>query len=162
MKKILIPFIVIVLLTGASVYDNYDVEKEKKAIMTAIKEQTEASSNRDLDLLTSYWVQDESAVRINSGKNNYNLLSGWKEIGNAYKEGVKNYPDPFKNKKEYTDIKVKVYKDCAWAVFNEKTYNEDGKLNNVQVGTRILEKKGGKWKIVYMAFVNTTSYNSQE
>jgi len=158
MKKYLPLFISIILLTGLSSQGKENAEQEKEAIKKVIQEQTIASSNRDLNLLTSYWVQDESAVRMFSGKNNYNMLSGWKEIDNSYKNGVKNNPEPAKIKKEYSDFKIKVYKESAWAVFNEKTYDSEGKLVNVQIGTRFLEKKDRKWKIVYMAFINTSSY----
>ena len=162
MKKILIPFVVLIFLTGTSFSERSTADKEKDAIMQAIKEQTKASSNRDLNLLTSYWIQDESAVRLNSGNNNYNMLSGWKEIGDRYTVGIKNNPEPFKGKKEYSDIKIKVYKQSAWAVFKESTYNSDGTLNNEQIGTRFLEKEGGKWKIVYMAFLNISSYEGEQ
>lgn len=158
MKKYLPLIISIILLTGISSQGKESVEQEKEAIKKVIKEQTMAAYNKDINLLTSYWIQDESAVRIASGKNNYNMLSGWKEIGDNYKNGVKNNPEPWKIKKEYSDFKIKVYKESAWAVFNESAYNDEGELLGVQVGTRFLEKKDGDWKIVYMAFVNTSSY----
>jgi hypothetical protein len=158
MKKYLIPIIALVFFTVSSTSAEKNVEKEKEAIKTVIKDQTIASSNRDFDLLSSYWGQDESVVRIASGKNGFNKGLGWEEISKGYKAGIKNNPEPFKMKKKYSDFKIKVYKECAWAVFNESAYNDEGELLGVQVGTRFLEKKDGDWKIVYMAFVNTSSY----
>ena len=158
MRKIIIPLVVIVFFAATSFSNGQNVEKEKEAIMEVIKAQTQASSNRDFNLLTSYWLQDESAVRVAASKDGFIYQSGWKELQQAYKTGVKNNPEPSNNKKEYSDIKVKVYKESAWAVFKETTYNSDGSLNNIQIGTRFLEKVDGKWKIVYMTFIVTSTY----
>ena len=158
MKKNLISALVIILFTGTLYANNNDVDKEKKAVMQAIKEQTEASGKRDMDRLSSYWVQDESIVRLASGQNNYNFSVGWDDIGNAYKNGIKNNPEPLKFRKEYSNVKIKVYENSAWAVFNESTYDSENELINEQIGTRFLEKDGDNWKIVYMSFLNTTSY----
>jgi hypothetical protein len=61
-----------------------------------------------------------------------------------------------------TNYKIKVYKESAWAVFDESVQNSDGEITSKNVGVRILEKVNGEWKIVFLGGVGTSSYDEEK
>jgi len=158
MKKYLIPLIVLVFLTGTSCEEKIDIEQEKKAIISVIKEETNAFLSRDFERLAANYVQDETNIRLAASKSGYTYYVGWEDLGAAFKEYFENNPDPSTNKYVKTDYKVKVYKESAWAINNETVYDSEGEISSKMIVVRFLEKVDGEWKIVYLSTVNTTSY----
>ena len=167
MKKLLFTFIAFSLMTGASCQKKADIEKEKEAIKAVIEEETDAYIAGDFERQSETYVQDETIVRLAPDKNGYVYYVGWEDLSTYLKSGTEeglerfgNYSNP-KNKK--TDYRIKVYHECAWAVFNEDwDMDYQGEtLNFKGPGVRFLEKVDGEWKIVYISEVNKTSYEDE-
>ena len=78
----------------------------------------------------------------------------------VFSEGLKNHQGTFL-KFENTDYKIKVYPESAWAVYDQNWYNNEGELVRLNINVRFLEKVQGKWKIVYVSTINTTSYDEE-
>ena len=162
MKMNFIALFTFILFAGISCQEKIDMEKEKEAIKTVIEEVTDAWLTRDFDRLAFTFVQDEFATRLRTGKNGYLYSAGWEEIGQLYKESIKNNPNPITNKEVKTNYKIKVYKESAWAVFDNEVYNSEGELMQKRVHVDFLEKVDGSWKIAYLSIVGTSSYDDVE
>ncbi len=157
---------VLVLLFSAC-QPQVDIEKEKEAIKAVINGETEAYLARDYDLFASYYVQDESNIRLFVSKDTFEITEGWEKLSGNFKESIEDdelwgeYADL---KCEKSDFKIKVYSDCAWACNEEKItgvyQGEPFESDRFQI--RILEKVEGEWKIVNLTFVEKTSYEEAE
>ena len=161
MKKYVFVLFALILLAGTSCQEKIDIEKEKAAIIAVIEEETNAYLDRDFDRLVATWVQDETNIDLRAGKSGYTYSVGWEEIGSAFKEAIDNSPEPDGSKEVKTNYKIKVYRESAWAVFDNETYNNEGELTNNSIHVEFLEKVNGEWKIVYFSMVNTSSYEDE-
>lgn len=146
------------LLFGSSCQN---VEKEKEAIKAVIEESTNAYKARDFDRMAAVWIQDESIVRLNSGKYGYSYSEGWDKIGEAYKKLFKEHPDAITNKYDKTNYKIEIYKKSAWVVHDELIYDSENEYQSKQFGVHLLVKMRGKWKIVYLSYVDTSTYEEE-
>ena len=161
MKKYGLTLFALILLAGTSCQEKVDIEKEKEAIKTVLEEETNAARDSDFDRLAATWVQDETSIWLGTGKSGYTYGVGWKKIGSDFKEYFENNPEPGTGKFENTNYRIKVYKESAWAIYDQVMYNSEGEVTWENIGVRFLEKVDGEWKIVYLSFVNTTSYEEE-
>lgn len=137
-------------------------EKEKEAIIAVIEESTNAYKARDFERLSAVWIQDESIVRLNSGKYGYSYSNSWAEIGQAYKQLFEEHPDAITTKYEKTNFKIEIYKKSAWVVHDELIYDSENEYQYKQFGVHLLIKRKGEWKIVYLSYVDTSTYDESE
>jgi len=148
MKKYVIALFALMLLAGNSCQEKIDIEKEKAAIIVVIEEETNAYLARDIDRHNECFIQDETAVGIMVGKDG--LYDGWEVISAAYKSIYENSPEPLNLKVKNENYKIKVYRDCAWAVYDEYTVNENDSISSGPRCIRFLEKVDDEWKIVLL------------
>ena len=161
MKKYLISLIVLVFLAGTSCQEKIDIEKEKEAIKAVIEEETNAYFDRDFDRFAATYVQDETTIRLTAWKSGYGYIVGWEEMGSVFKEGFEKYPEPIKHYQVKTNYKIKVYKESAWAVFDNEVHNSEGELTGKNIHVEFLEKVNDEWKIVYLSEIYTSSYEEE-
>jgi ketosteroid isomerase-like protein len=133
-------------------------ENEKKAIRAVIEESTNAYKARDFNRLAAIYVQDESIIRLNTGKYDFSYSTGWENIGSAYQDLFETNPDPIITKYEKINYRIKVYKKSAWVVHDEIIYDSENEYQYKQIGIHLLEKKKGEWKIVYLSYADVSSY----
>ena len=165
MKTQLLTLISLVLLAATACEQKIDVEKEKAAIIAVIEEETNAYVDADFDRLANTYLQDETCTRLSAGENSYNLVEGWETMGSNFKDGFENREPGYENLKfEKKNYKIKIFNNGAWATFDEDvSYDFEG--NHVEItmiGTRLLEKIDGQWKIAFVGIVNTSSYKTVE
>lgn len=161
MKKYVLTLFALILLAGTSCQEKIDIEKEKAAIIAVIEEETNAYYDNDFDRLAATYVQDETNIDLRAGKSGYGYGVGWEEIGSAFKEAIENSPEPDGSKEVKTNYKIKVYKESAWAVFDNEVLNSEGESIGKNVHVEFLEKVNGEWKIVYMSIVFTSTYEDE-
>ncbi len=156
MKKYVLTIFALVLLAGStSCQKKVDIEKEKEAILALITEETNAYHDKDIERFAACYVQDETNIRILGGENEKTSYTvGWEGVGSSFKELFENNPDPTPNNEVKKNFTIKVYKDCAWIVFEEEDFTENGESNGRGIGTNFLEKVDGKWKIAYLSRVH--------
>ena len=157
MKKYVFALLAIVLLAGASCQEKIDIEKEKAAIIAVIEEETNAYLDRDFDRQNECFIQDETAVGILAGKDG--LYDGWEIISAAYKSIYENSPEPTNLMVKNENYKIKVYRDCAWAVYDEYNVDENDSISNGPRCIRFLEKVDDKWKIVLITGLSREDTN---
>ena len=155
MKKYVLTILALVLLAGTSCQKKVDIEKEKEAILALITEETNAYHDKDFERFAACYVQNEINIRILGGEGEkISYTVGWEEVGASFKELFENNPDPTPNNEVKKNIKIKVYNDCAWVVFEEEDFTDEGESNGKGIGTNFLEKVDGKWKIAYLSRVH--------
>jgi hypothetical protein len=152
MYKYVLTIFAIVLMAGTSCEQQVDIEKEKEAILALIAEETQAYHDKDYERFAACYVQDESNIRLLGGENEeMSYIVGYEEVGSSFKELFENNPEPTVNREVKRNITIKVYRDCAWVVFEEEDFTAEGESNGRGIGTNFLEKVDGKWKIAYLA-----------
>lgn len=132
------------LIFGLSLFTTVSAQtNEIKAVTDVLTQEAAAVEKGDLAALDKIWAED--VIVFEGGGANY----GWadyrdKHLAPELKE--------FKNAKyAFSDLKVKVAGKTAWATF-KYTLTADTATRKVEssgVGTAILEKRDGKWRIVH-------------
>lgn len=149
---------VISLMATTYSQDRIDFEKEKEAIIAVIEEETNAFYERDFDRLAATYVQDEYNTRLYASKQSVLYTDGWEEYGSMLKNWSQANPEPVKNNEVKKNYRIKVFSDCAYAVFENENYTDEGEFIGNSVGVNFLEKINGEWKIVFVSRVNLTTY----
>ena len=118
---------------------------EEKAVREVLTKNTTAFAQNDLATLDKIWANDESVIVIENGHANY----GWTDYRNHHlapeMKEIKN------TKYSSSDVKIKIDGKTAWATFKYTISGDsEGKhFDGSGLGTAILEKRGGDWKIVH-------------
>jgi len=156
MKKIPLIFILLTLAITSSCDNNVkeptsaptiDFEKEKKAIIEAISNETKAASQRDYESWKSYWVHDPniSKTYINFTEDSFSEMIGWKEIDDFVRVYIEEHPEPVLPPPLPKKINVKLYHNGAWL-----QYDIMDEVQGLKRETRLMEKENGVWKIAGM------------
>ncbi len=118
---------------------------EEKAVADALRRNATAFANNDMATMEKIWVMDKSLTIFESGHANY----GWVDyrdnhLGPEMKE-MKN------TKYEYSDIRAKVSGSMAYATMKYTISGDsEGKhFDSAGLATAVLEKSGGKWRILH-------------
>lgn len=118
---------------------------ELKAVTDVLTQEAAAVERGDLTVLDKLWANTEDVTVFESGHANY----GWDDYRNHH---LAPELKEFKNTKySFTDLKVKVDGKTAWATFKYSLSAEMDyrKVESGGLGTAILEKRDGKWRIVH-------------
>lgn len=145
-----------------SCQSNKKIEREKKAIIQVIEESTNAYKARKLSKLDSIYLHCEATTRIIVGKHGFVYEKGWEDIEAAYKTMFTDHPFSITTKYDKIDFTIKVYKNSAIAFHDEIIYDSENEYQRHQIGVHFLEKVKGQWKIVYLSYIDTSSYDEVE
>ena len=139
------------LLLGAcalglkSSFPVYAQTDEVKAVTDVMTREALAVEQGDLAALDRIWANSEDVTVFESGHANY----GWNDYRNTH---LAPELKEFKNTKySFSDMKVKVDGKTAWVTFKYSLAAEMGtrKVESGGLGTAVLEKREGKWRIVH-------------
>ena len=158
MKKQFLLITAIILTAAMSCEQKIDVEKEKAAIISVIEEETNAFYARDLDRMNATYPADGDATHLNAAEWGYGYTTNW-DNGASFKELFEANPDPAQNNEVKKNYRIRVYRDAAWASYDNESYNDDGVLVGSSKHDQFLEKQDGQWKIVFMSILRTTGYD---
>jgi len=118
---------------------------EVRAVTNVLTQEASAVERGDLATLDKLWANTADVTVFESGHANY----GWDDYRNHH---LAPELKEFKNtKNSFGDLKVKVDGKTAWATFKYSLSAEMGtrKIESGGLGTAILEKREGKWRIVH-------------
>ena len=118
---------------------------EVKAVTDVLMREAVAVEKGDLTALDKIWANTEDVTVFESGHANY----GWNDYRNTH---LAPELKDFKNTKyTFSDMKVKVDGKTAWATFKYTLAADMGtrKVESGGLGTAVLEKRDGKWRIVH-------------
>lgn len=115
-------------------------------LVTGVLTQEAAAVERgDMPALDKLWANTGDVTVFESGHANY----GWDDYRNHH---LAPELKEFKNMKyAFSDMKVKVDGKTAWATFKYSLSADMGtrKVESNGLGTAVLEKRDGKWRIVH-------------
>jgi ketosteroid isomerase-like protein len=118
---------------------------EGEAVTDVLIREAQAVEKGDLAALDKLWANSEDVTVFESGHANY----GWTDYRNNH---LAPELKEFKNTKySFSDLKVKVDGETAWATFKYTLAAQMGtrKIESGGLGTAVLEKRDGKWRIVH-------------
>jgi ketosteroid isomerase-like protein len=156
MKKYLLLFTAIIMVSGISCQKKVDIEKEKQAIMAVINAESETARTGDVNGLSSCYIQDEYNTRFMVGKNNYQILTGWDKLAPLF-ESLKANAEIDDSVMTFTKENevVKVTGNTAWVICenNWKMKTEEGERKVESIQITFLEKVDGVWKFSFAAWI---------
>lgn len=148
-SRLLIAALAVLIGSGAVAFSlNESVSAqtdEVKAVTDVMTREALAVEQGDLAALDKIWANSEDVTVFESGHANY----GWNDYRNTH---LAPELKEFKNTKySFSDMKVKVDGKTAWATFKYSLAAEMGtrKIESGGLGTAVLEKREGKWRIVH-------------
>ena len=133
-------------VVGFNFYGSVSAQTDEvKAVTNVLTREAAAVEKGDLAALDKIWANSEDVTVFESGHANY----GWTDYRNSH---LAPELKEFKNTKyTFSDLKVKVDGKTAWATFKYALAADIG-TRNIQsggLGTAILEKRDGQWRIVH-------------
>lgn len=140
-------FVVLGLIAGSSIWFSTASAQtdELKAVTDVLTREAAAIEKGDLAALDKIWANGEDVTVFESGHANY----GWTDYRNSH---LAPELKEFKNTKyAFSDLKVKVDGKTAWATFKYALSADLGarRIDSGGLGTAVLEKRGGDWRIVH-------------
>lgn len=162
MKKYLFTLFAIILIAWTSCEKKIDIEKEKAAIIAVIEEETEAFFDSDINHLGALHVQDETNIRLTATKSGYTYEVGWEKVSSFFVDYFENVAEPGDFYEKKSNYKIKVYRESAWAVFDNDFYNGEGELLSTSIHSQFLEKVNGEWKHVGYTSIYTSTWDDEE
>ena len=118
---------------------------EEKAVIAVLQQNATAFARNDMATMNKIWVTNETLTIFESGHANY----GWTDYRDNH---LAPEMKEMKNTKyEFSDIKAKVSGSMAYATMKYTISGDsDGKyFDSAGLATAVLEKSGGKWRIVH-------------
>jgi uncharacterized protein (TIGR02246 family) len=119
--------------------------REDAAVREVLTKYSAAVERADLEAIGKLWANDDSVIVIENGHANH----GWADYRDHHLgpelKAMKN------TKLNFTDIKVRLAGDTAWATF-KYTISADLKERHVEgnsLATAVLEKRDDRWLIVH-------------
>lgn len=152
--------IVVVVSCNQSYPPPVDYEKEKEAIMAVIKKEAKTYYEKDLEGWKSTYVMEPYQVRMGyweGYKNKIQYLKGWDELFDHKMQTRFSRKTTNKWDESLSDIKnvnMRIFPEVAWVTYEQTDWEKDGKtLIGHALGTRVLEKEDGVWKIAYLGYM---------
>jgi len=150
--------LVILALIVASCDKAVNVNTEEQVIKNVIENQTKYYMAKDHEKHSELFVQDDSFIVLVASKDHFGYAEGWELADKYNKINFEKDPAPSELKFVNENYKIKIYKESAWAVYDEMVYKANDDFIKKVINVRLLEKINGNWKIVFLGDVNTTSY----
>lgn len=125
-------------------------QNDKEAIKAVIEQETAAFMNVDYKTWSSLWMKVPYAYWSYSDSTGTSFVEGWENLNKTYVDYFKN-SKPSKGEITNEWIEIRIYENGAYAHFVQKLKDEIDLDETSQV--RILEKKDGKWKVVFVGAI---------
>jgi hypothetical protein len=160
MKRAFLVLVAFFIIVNYSCKEKIDIEKEKEAIKAVIEEESASYYASDFDRWSATQIQDSTNIRMSSSKSGYVITSGWESISSNMKPTILNKRQAVKEVK--TPLRIKIYEESAWIVFENEGFNNKGESTGKTIVTNFLEKHDGIWKMVYRYYTMANSYTQPD
>lgn len=126
---------------------------ENAALMGVIACETDMFLRRDFDGWAACWVQDDRTREVCvSSSFGATVLEGWERLSDYMRNVMASGAVCDISETERFNVSITVSGDIAHVVFDGTSKNSSGQTEST-FETRILERSGGKWRILYASFV---------
>jgi DNA-binding CsgD family transcriptional regulator/PAS domain-containing protein len=132
---------------------NRNADKDRKAILQVIEEETAAYFRKDYEAWARCWIQAPYGRRwMWFGQGGVSVREGWEDHGPPMKAAMERHPEPNGSVREIRreNLSLRVGGEMAWVTFDQYAPDTDDRAFDVpglQKEMRILEKHEGRWKI---------------
>jgi hypothetical protein len=161
MKILLIKGIVVVAFAALSFmapeHPAARVSADEDAIKKVIIAETEAFWDKDFSTLANQWAHGDY-VRVVGWwqRGGVTVMKGWSVIGGRMEKLITDNPEKNRQHVRRESMNIRVSGNMAWVTF-EQYGTDTGEtamdMPGLSYETRILEKQGGHWKIVYAGWL---------
>lgn len=150
----------VVLMVFLGVSCQPDTEKEKEAIMSVLKAESDALVAGDFESFKALHSQNDQETRIEMGVYGYNVIKGWERVADFVGDFMESGPhEGIENTKE--NCIVHISGKSAWVtcdnVWIDRSSQDEILYNNLQIA--FLEKHGNAWKISFAAYYTKGDQN---
>jgi hypothetical protein len=132
---------------------------EAAEILAVIEAEARAFWEKDFDALAACWAPEAHARHVGWWqRGGVAWRRGWDEIAARMRHHFAQNPDPNASAYEVRreNLVIRVGTDMAWATFDQyapDTGEVDMDMPGLSHETRILERHGGRWVIVYVGYL---------
>lgn len=148
--KIFFGTVIAICVHFAGITTSAQVQNEKDAIKAVIEHETAAFMNVDYKSWSDLWLKVPYAYWSFSDSSGTTYIEGWDNLKKTFTDYFKNaQPSEAEITNEWIDIRV--YENGAYVYFIQKLKDELDHDGTSQM--RILEKKDGKWKLVFVGAI---------
>jgi hypothetical protein len=151
-------FLLAMALSFLSCEENFNVEEEKAAIIKVIEQETGATYQKEWQKRTVAFLQSDDLTLMGVNGTDLTYRVGWEEIEDYMSEVYTFDTIPSQNTFQNDNYRIRIYPECAFAVYHESVYDDEGVFLRKFICTRMLEKQDGAWKIVYCSWVNASDF----
>ena len=151
MKKLSF-LLLLAALTAVTLFAQSSKTAEQDAIRKAIEDETSALNACDYARWADHWWPETYCYFSVTSPQRHWSMHGWEEISAWAKTATTNCTPTTDNPKKW-DYKYAVNGNMAFVTFLEAGGDES---------TRVLEKRDGKWKLIRMGVVASSSYVALE
>lgn len=143
-------------------------KQEIQTIWKVVLDEIAVSFKREYEPWTVYFAHEPYILWLQGQKNSYTLKRGWDEVNSTRKAMLEQLNASGKKYKYVLngtdDYITRLYKDAALVSFTSKiTVEIDGvKYEVAGREVRSLEKQDGKWKIVYLGTIYTSTWEEEK
>lgn len=121
--------------------------------MSVITRETETFLKRDFDGWATCWIHDERTREVCiSSSFGATVHEGWEELSSYMRKVIADGAVCNISDVQRSNIVITISGDIAHVVFDETSKNANGRIENT-FETRILERTGAEWRILYASFV---------
>lgn len=153
MKKYFLALLACSLLAVVCCQDESAIEKEKKAIISAIEAEKTAYYAQDLSGMDAAWIQESSSRKLFLTTHGKTELSGWNEIHQNNIEAIERDWNEHPETVQYSNYSINVYGNTAMVLHDSEhrmTHQEEVTILNMRRIVHLV-KTNDEWKIDLMA-----------
>ena len=149
----------LVLVLGGVGSKGAPVVDDKGAVMDVIERQAAAFWAKDFGRWADTWVHADYVRRVGWSPNGGVVsVEGWDAIGGAMRKLMADNPapNPTPAKLIRDHVNIRMHGDLAWLTFDQHgadTGDTRFDMPGLSHETRILERRHGTWKLVYVGYV---------
>lgn len=127
--------------------------RDDAAIMQVIERETETFLAADFEAWSECWVQDARTRELCfAASHGVTLLQGWEAIAQNMREVFRAHAMCDVSDFQRDNVQISITGDMALVHFEGRSVQRDGRVD-ATAETRVLERSGGQWRILYASFV---------
>ncbi|MEL6720155.1 MAG: hypothetical protein AAFO82_07425 [Bacteroidota bacterium] len=152
MKKLSMLILLLCCSTFLLSQEVSNFSKTEQSIIVVIEQETDGFWERDFNKWSDTWSHSDMVSWSGTTNEYHQELNGWKDLSAFVKKSFKDYPSMNTSPVKRMNWKFQINKNMAWVRFDQDS-------DVVTSEIRILEKKGGKWKLVHVGWINESSFD---
>lgn len=157
MKKYLLVLLACSLLAVVCCQDESAIEKEKKAIISALEAEKTAYYTQDLTALDASWIQESTSRKLFLTSHGITEIAGWNDIHQNHVEAIERDWDEHLETVQYSNYSIRIYGSTALVLHDSEhkitDHGEESVLNMRRIVHLVKVEEGWKIDLMTMYFM---------